>query len=151
MDRRKVIEVSNLTVGYDDFIILENLNFHIFEKEVFIILGGSGCGKSTILKHLIGLYPPMSGEILINGSSMVNADDKAKKEISRQFGVLYQSGALFSSLTLEENISLPINEFTCLSESMISAMVKLKLSLVCLLYTSPSPRDRQKSRMPSSA
>ena len=132
MERRKVIEVSNLTIGYDDFIILKNLNFHVYEKEVFIILGGSGCGKSTILKHMIGLYPPMSGEILINGLSMVHADDKGKKEISRQFGVLYQSGALFSSLTLEENISLPLNEFTCLSETMISAMAKLKLSLVGL-------------------
>ena len=132
MERRKVIEVSNLTIGYDDFIILENLNFQVYEKEVFIILGGSGCGKSTILKHMIGLYPPMSGEILINGLSMVKADDKGRKEISRQFGVLYQSGALFSSLTLEENIALPINEFTCLSESMVSAMAKLKLSLVGL-------------------
>ncbi len=127
-----MIEVRDLTIGYDDFVVLEKLNFNIYEKEIFIILGGSGCGKSTILKHMIGLYPPLNGDILINGSSIVCADEAEKKRISRMFGVLYQSGALFSSMTLEENIALPLREFTPLSNEMISSMARLKLELVGL-------------------
>lgn len=132
MNRNTVIEVKNLTIGYDDYVILDNLNFSIYEKEIFIILGGSGCGKSTILKHLIGLYTPIKGEIFINGSNIADADENQKKIMSRKFGVLYQSGALFSSLTLEENISLPLREFTSYSDTMISSISKLKLSLVGL-------------------
>ncbi len=129
---KDVIEVENLSIGYGDFVVLENLNFTVKEKEIFIILGGSGCGKSTILKHMIGLYPPLKGKILIEGFDMATADDESRKKFSRNFGVLYQSGALFSSLTLEENISLPLREFTGYSEAMISSIAKLKLSLVGL-------------------
>ncbi|MEM4248417.1 MAG: ATP-binding cassette domain-containing protein, partial [Candidatus Nanoarchaeia archaeon] len=97
---KRIIEVSDLTIGYEDSIILKDLNFNIFESEIFIILGGSGCGKSTILKHMIGLYPPIRGKILIDGFDMASANEDEKKAFSRNFGVLYQSGALFSSLTL---------------------------------------------------
>ncbi len=132
MDRRAVIEVRDLTIGYDDFVVLKDLNFEVYEGEIFVILGGSGCGKSTVLKHLIGLNEPMKGEILINGESIVLASEDAKMEISRSFGVLYQSGALFSSLSLAENVALPIKEFTSLCPELIESSAKLKLGLVGL-------------------
>ncbi len=128
----KIIEVKDLTVGYDNVSILDNLNFNINKGEVFAILGGSGCGKSTILKHMIGLYQPMQGDILINGTSIVTASENLKHDLTKQFGVLYQSGALFSSLTLEENISLPLEEFTDLPKPLIKSIAKVKLSLVGL-------------------
>jgi len=131
-DKEAVIEVKNLTIGYDDFIVLKDLNFSIRQGEIFIILGGSGCGKSTVLKHLIGLYEPLKGDILIKGKSMVNSTATEKSALCREFGVLYQSGALFSSLTLQENIAVPLKEFTDLSDKMINSVAKLKLSLVGL-------------------
>ena len=127
-----VIDAVNLTLGYDDFILLENISFSVKKGEIFAILGGSGCGKSTILKHLIGLYSPLKGDIMINGSSIVDAEPDEKNELMKQFGVLYQSGALFSSLTLEENVAMPLREFTDLPENIISAMSQVKLSLVGL-------------------
>jgi phospholipid/cholesterol/gamma-HCH transport system ATP-binding protein len=127
-----IIEVENLTIGYGDFVVLENLNFSVREREIFVILGGSGCGKSTVLKHLIGLYEPLQGDIRIRGSSMVSADEDEKDRIAGTFGVLYQSGALFSSLTLQENVELPLREKASLPEPLIAAMARLKLSLVGL-------------------
>lgn len=132
IDKKPILEVRNLTVGYGDFVVLENLNFTVYEEEIFIILGGSGCGKSTVLKHIIGLNEPISGDIVLSGVSIVNSSEQVKDELSRKFGVLYQSGALFSSLTLEENVALPLREFTELSPDMISSVAKLKLSLVGL-------------------
>ncbi|HBC89641.1 MAG TPA: polyamine ABC transporter ATP-binding protein [Lentisphaeria bacterium] len=136
MDSREqgkaMIEVRSLDIGYGDLVVLEDLTFDVYKGEIFVILGGSGCGKSTLLKHMIGLYEPLSGDILIKGRSMVNADDDEKEDLTRLFGVLYQSGALFSSLTLEENVALPLREFTELSEDMISSVAKHKLSLVGL-------------------
>ena len=102
------IEVRNLTVGYGGRIILENLNFQVETGEIFCILGGSGCGKSTLLKHIIGLYAPMKGDILIQGDSIVNTDEQHRSGIMRRFGVTYQGGALFSSMTVAENVALPL-------------------------------------------
>ena len=130
--KKPVIEVKNLNIGYDDFVVLKDLDFSIYKGEIFVILGGSGCGKSTLLKHLIGLYEPLKGDILFSGKSIVNADPAGKDAIRRQFGVLYQSSALFSSMTLAENIALPLQEFTSLSPEMISAVATMKLSLVGL-------------------
>ena len=127
-----VIEAVDLTLGYDDFVLLENLSFSVKKGEIFAILGGSGCGKSTTLKHLTGLHPPLKGDILINGSSIVHSEPKEKNELMKQFGVLYQSGALFSSMTLLENVAMPLNEFTNLPQNIISAMSQVKLSLVGL-------------------
>ncbi len=133
MSKKKIIiDVKDLTLGYGDFVVLKNLNFSIYEGEVFVILGGSGCGKSTVLKHMIGLYEPMSGDITINNHSIVSAAQDEKDQILRQFGVLYQSSALFSSMTLEENVAFPLNEFTSLSKEVISAMSSMKLGLVGL-------------------
>ncbi len=130
--RKSVIEVRDLTIGYEDFIVLKDLNFSIYEGEVFVILGGSGCGKSTVLKHIIGLNRPLKGDILIQGESIVNCPENVKDELSRKFGVLYQSGALFSSLSLAENVALPLREFTNLCPELIASVAKLKLSLVGL-------------------
>jgi phospholipid/cholesterol/gamma-HCH transport system ATP-binding protein len=131
-DMQPIIEVENLTIGYGDSVVLKNLNFVVREQEIFVILGGSGCGKSTILKHMIGLSQPFAGDIRIRGESMVSSSEEAKERISRSFGVLYQSGALFSSLTLRENIELPLRECTKLPEPLIVATARLKLSLVGL-------------------
>jgi phospholipid/cholesterol/gamma-HCH transport system ATP-binding protein len=126
------IEVKDLTIGYGDFIVLENLNFSVGKGEIFAILGGSGCGKSTILKHIVGLHKPVAGDILVNGRSMVKATEKERAKLMLEFGVLYQSSALFSSLTLEENVALPLEEFTNLPPELISALAKIKLGLVTL-------------------
>ncbi len=127
-----IIEVKNLTAGYGNNTILENISFSIHRGEIFAILGGSGCGKSTLLKHMIGLYPPLKGDVLINGSSIINSSEKTRRYLSRQFGVLYQSGALFSSLTLAENIMLPLQEYSNLEREIIFNIAKVKLSLVGL-------------------
>lgn len=131
-NKKTVIEVKDLTIGYKDFVLLEKLNFSIKEGEIFIILGGSGCGKSTILKHLIGLFKPHSGNILINNKSIVNCSEDEKDKMFQDFGVLYQSAALFSSMTLAENVAVPLKEFTGLSDKVIEGITKMKLSLVGL-------------------
>ena len=101
-----IIQVKRLTAAYGDFVILKNLSFDIERGEVFVILGGSGCGKSTLLKHMIGLLPPAAGEILIDGGNLATATGVERAHLLRKFGVTYQSGALFGSLTLAENIML---------------------------------------------
>ena len=114
-----IIAVRNLKIGYGDKIILENVNFQVRHGEVFMILGGSGSGKSTLLKNLIGLYPPYDGEVWIEGADMVAARDEQRRLLFRKFGVLYQGGALFGSMTVLENVLLPLNEFTDLPEAAI--------------------------------
>ena len=127
-----VIKVQNLDIGYAEIPILKGLDFEVKEGEIFVILGGSGCGKSTLLKHLIGLYRPISGEILINDRSIVNCSHEERKSIMREFGVLYQSGALFASLTLEENITLVLEEYSDLNTKERHERACEKLSLVGL-------------------
>lgn len=126
------ITVSGLTMAYGDFVVMRDLDFTINTGDIFIIMGGSGCGKSTLLKHMIGLKSPAQGKILYNGVSLWDSEQKQKEEMMRGFGVLYQSGALWSSMTLAENISLPLQQYTQLSEEKIRAQVELKLSLVGL-------------------
>lgn len=128
-----IIEAEHLTIGYSpEKTLLENLSFKVRRGEIFCILGGSGCGKSTLLKHLTGLYEPLAGEILINGRSIVSADEKTKREIMREFGVAYQSGALFGSMTVAENVALPLEEYTRHTPSEIARIVEEKLKLVDL-------------------
>lgn len=131
-ENNKVVSVENLTIGYESVVLLENINFTVSKGEIFVILGGSGCGKTTLLKHLIGLYVPFRGDILIKGESIVKADWMKKREIMKNFGVSYQSGALFSSLTLEENIALPLEEYTPLPPELVTSIVNEKLSIVGL-------------------
>ena len=109
-----MIRVSELQCSYDETVILDQVTFEVNRGEVFIILGGSGCGKSTLLKHLIGLYQPTSGSIEIIGQDLVHADEQTHLEILKHIGVMYQSGALFGSMTLLENVRLPLEEHTSL-------------------------------------
>ena len=129
---KPVIEVRELTAAYGDSVILERVSFEVARGEIFVILGGSGCGKSTLMKHLIGLYPPAAGAILIDGGDLNATSGAARAAILKKFGVMYQSGALFGSLTLEENVLLPMEEFTHLPAEARRLVARMKLSLVGL-------------------
>ncbi|MFZ2312579.1 MAG: ATP-binding cassette domain-containing protein [Methylobacter sp.] len=126
------ITVKNLTMAYGDFVIQRDLNFTIEHGDIFIIMGGSGCGKSTLLRHLIGLQRPAKGGVFYDRQDFWHASDEERVSIMRRIGVLYQSGALFSSLTLAENIALPLGEFTDMSDREIVDIVSYKLALVGL-------------------
>ena len=127
-----VIEVKHLTVGYGDHEILHDINFAVRRGEVFVILGGSGCGKSTLLKHMIGLLEPVRGEVWLEGENLVSAEGDQRERLLRRFGVVYQSGALFGSMTVAENVSLPLAEFTDLPEIAREHIALAKLKLVGL-------------------
>ena len=127
-----IIRVEKLYAGYDDVAIQEDVNFDVRRGEVFGILGGSGCGKSTLLKHMIGLNDPISGHVYIDGDDIVTADEKKRAAILRRFGVMYQSGALFGSMTLLENVRLPLEEYTDLPDDAIDLIARMKLELVGL-------------------
>src|SRR5262245_35897388 len=126
------ITVNNLTMAYGSFVIQHDLTFTVRRGDIFIIMGGSGCGKSTLLRHLIGLRAPAQGEVLIDGESLWAASPEAQEHIKRRFGVLFQSGALWSSMTLAENVALPLEQYTGLSAAQIRKQVALKLALVGL-------------------
>jgi phospholipid/cholesterol/gamma-HCH transport system ATP-binding protein len=125
-----VITVKDLKMGYGDKVLMENLNFEIKRGEVFVILGGSGCGKSTLLKHMIGLYVPMAGSVCFGADDIVRTDGEERLKILRQFGVMYQSGALFGSMTVLENVRLPLDEFTDLPMQARELVAMGKLELV---------------------
>jgi phospholipid/cholesterol/gamma-HCH transport system ATP-binding protein len=126
------IEVRDLTMSYDAHVIMQDLTFRVERGEVFVIMGGSGGGKSTLLKHLIGLKKPAQGSIRFQGEDFVGADVMARRRVLRRMGVLYQNGALWSGLTLAENVALPLEEFTELGAGAIGEVVALKLALVGL-------------------
>jgi phospholipid/cholesterol/gamma-HCH transport system ATP-binding protein len=126
------IEVRGLTMRYGPIVIMKDLSFTVKRGEVFVIMGGSGSGKSTLLKHLIGLKAPSEGEILFDGEDFGGAEEGARKGMLRRMGVLYQNGALWSGLTLAENVALPLEEFTDLDAGAIAEVVGLKLALVGL-------------------
>jgi len=126
------VRVVDLTMAYGDFVIQRDLTFDIARGEIFIIMGGSGCGKSTLLRHLIGLIRPAKGEVFFGGENFWGADEERRQRMVRRFGVLYQSGALWSSMTLAENIGLPLGEFTDLTPGQIREVASLKLALVGL-------------------
>ncbi len=132
MEDDAIIQVRGLTAAYGDAVILKDISFEVKRGEVFVILGGSGCGKSTLLKHLIGLYPLASGEVLIGGENLATAEGSDRQRILRRFGVTYQSGALFGSMTLSENVTLPIEEFTELPVTARKVISWMKLRLVGL-------------------
>ncbi len=126
------IAVRGLTMAYGDYVLQRNLEFTIGSGDIFVIMGGSGCGKSTLLRHMIGLNEPAKGEVLYSDESFTAATPERRREILRRIGVLYQSGALWSSMTLAENIALPLGEFTDLSPEDILEVARLKLALVGL-------------------
>lgn len=131
-DADAIIEARDLTIGYGDNVVLRDVSFDVRRGEIFVILGGSGCGKSTLLKHLIGLHPPMKGHVLIEGKDLVAAEGRERREILKRIGVSYQSGALFGSMTLSENVRLPLEEYTHLSPSAMELIAWMKLRLVGL-------------------
>lgn len=127
-----IIEVSNLTMAYGDRVVQRDLSFTVQRQDIFIIMGESGCGKSTLLRHLIGLQRPAEGKVVCDGTDFWNLSDEERQRIMRRFGVLYQSGALWSSMTLAENIALPLEEYTNFSRVEIADLVSFKLALVGL-------------------
>ncbi len=127
-----VFKIDSLTMAYGDYIVMKNLDFSIKKGEIFFIIGGSGCGKSTLLRHMIGLATPASGKIFYRGEDFSGASEERRLEILREFGILYQGGALWTSMTLSENVMLPLMEFSGLSEKEAEAMADLKLALVGL-------------------
>lgn len=126
------IVVRNLDMGYGSFVLMRNLNFTVYRGDIFIIMGGSGCGKSTLLKLLVGLKEPLRGQVLYGDTSFWDANPAEQERLMRRFGILYQSGALWSSMTLAENVALPLEQYTNLSRPQVRAMVDLKLALVGL-------------------
>ncbi len=126
------IEVRHLDMGYGNFILMNDLNFTVNTGDVFIIMGGSGCGKSTLLKILVGLKEPSAGQVFYGNESLWESDPKGQDRIMKRFGILYQSGALWSSMTLAENVGLPLEQYTTLNPAEIRDMVSLKLALVGL-------------------
>jgi phospholipid/cholesterol/gamma-HCH transport system ATP-binding protein len=126
------IVVENLDIAYDSFVIQRDLDFTIRRGEIFVIMGGSGCGKSTVMRCLTGLKPPARGRVLIDGTSYWEAAPEERERLGRNFGIVYQSGALWSSMTLAENIALPLGEYTPLGPAEIRDVAALKLALVGL-------------------
>ncbi|KAF0245643.1 MAG: ABC transporter [Planctomycetota bacterium] len=127
-----IIRVENFTAAYDGAVVIDDISFEVYPGEVFVILGGSGCGKSTLLKHMIGLYKPATGKILIEGDDLASAEGELRLKILRKIGVMYQSGALFGSMTLMKNVRLAMEEFTDLPDEAMTLLTKMKLKLVSL-------------------
>lgn len=126
------IEVKNLDMIYGDTIVQQNINFTVKRAEIFVIMGDSGCGKSTLMRHMVGLKAPASGEIYYNHQPFWNTSSEKQDDMIRNFGVMYQSGALWSSMTLADNIALPLRQYTSFNEAQINEVVSFKLSLVGL-------------------
>jgi phospholipid/cholesterol/gamma-HCH transport system ATP-binding protein len=130
--REAHVEVKNLTMAYGSFVVMRDLSFTVGKGSIFVIMGGSGSGKSTLLRHMVGLMEPASGEVFYDGESFTRDDPERRKEILRRCGVLYQRGALWSSMTLLENVALPLEEYTQLTPDNVREVASLKLSLVGL-------------------
>jgi phospholipid/cholesterol/gamma-HCH transport system ATP-binding protein len=126
------IIVKNLTMAYGSFVLMRDLNFVVRRGDIFIVMGGSGCGKSTVMRHLIGLKEPAIGEIFYGDLNFTTASLEVRENLLRRFGILYQSGALWSSMTLAENVGLPLGEFTDMTAGQIREIAAVKLALVGL-------------------
>lgn len=136
-----IIKVEDFTAKYGDTVIIDDISFDVYQGERFVILGGSGCGKSTLLKHMIGLYKPARGSIIINGEDITKAEGHDRIDILKKIGVAYQSGALFGSMTVLENVMLPLEEYTDLDREARHLIGRMKLDLVGL--------DGSEQKMPS--
>ncbi len=127
-----IISVANLTMAFGSFVVQKNLTFSVNRGDIFVIMGGSGCGKSTLLRHLIGLQAPAAGKVYYGHESLWDAPAADRLRILRRTGILYQSGALFTSMTLAENVALPLQTYTKLPATQIREIVSTKLALVGL-------------------
>jgi phospholipid/cholesterol/gamma-HCH transport system ATP-binding protein len=128
-----VVSVQGVTIAYGDFVVQKDISFDVRRGEVFVILGGSGCGKSSLLKNMIGLYRPAAGRVLYDGEDIVTAEGEDRLRLLRKFGVMYQSGALFGSMTVLENVRLPLDEFTDIGSTEKELIAAAKLNQVGLL------------------
>ena len=126
------IRGENLTIAYGSNVLMRNVDFEVNREDVFIVMGGSGCGKSSLMRVMIGLKEPTRGKIFIENNDLYAVDEEQRKLIMQNCGILYQSGALFSSMTLAENVALPLQQYTDYSSKMIADLVQLKLALVGL-------------------
>ncbi len=135
--KETAIEAHQLTMGYGSFVLQKDINFQVNKHDIFIIMGGSGCGKSSLLRVMTGLVPPLKGSVWVNGENFTGASTEKQKEVMKKCGILYQSGALFSSMTLAENIALPLQQYTDYSQKTIDEIVSLKLALVGLAGFEP--------------
>lgn len=131
-ERKPVIVVDRLSARYDGTVIFEDVSFEVYPGEIFIIMGESGCGKSTLLKHMIGLHRPYSGRVLINGVDIFAAGDAELNRVRMSVGVLFQTAALFGSMTLADNVALPLREYMHLSPETVDLIVRMKLGMVNL-------------------
>jgi len=131
-EKKPHIDVKDLTMAFGSFVVQQDLTFTINRGDIFIIMGGSGCGKSTLMRHMVGLIEPAKGQVFYDGISFWDTDPDDREKFMRKIGISYQSGALWSSMTLAENIGLPLQEFTDLSPHQIREIVELKLALVGL-------------------
>lgn len=127
-----IIRIENLTAGYGDTVVLERVDFNVERGEILVVVGGSGCGKSTLLKHIIGLTPPLAGRVLVDGVDTASAAEAELARVHQGIGVLFQSGALFGSMTLLENVSLPLLDFTNLPRELALDLARAKLAMVGL-------------------
>jgi len=132
MSGEPIIRVEGLRAGFGDLVVLDDVSFEVRRGEVFAILGGSGSGKTVLLKNMIGLYTPLAGRVLIGGEDVVRAAGEARIALIKRFGVMYQLGALFGSMTLAENIRLPLEEYTDLPDAAMDLIARMKLRLVQL-------------------
>ena len=132
METLPAIRVQDLTMAYGSFVLQRDLSFTVARGDIFVIMGGSGCGKSTLMRHLIGLKPPAAGSVWYGADNFWELDEEGRAAVVPRAGVLYQSGALWSSMTLQENVALPLQHYTDLPEAVISELVGFKLSLVGL-------------------
>jgi len=132
MNNTPIITVQNLNAWYEQNIILDDINFDVYAGEIFLIIGGSGCGKTTLLNSLIGLHQEVSGKIVIDKDAIVNVREELKRKVLKKIGVMYQGGALFGSLTLLENVMFPLEELSTLPKDAIQAIATSKLETVGL-------------------
>ncbi|MEK6662911.1 MAG: ATP-binding cassette domain-containing protein [Pseudomonadota bacterium] len=126
------IEVRELSIGYGDYVVQHGLSFVVNKGDIFVIMGGNGCGKTTLMRALIGLQRPLQGAVLYSGEDFWGAPEEDRQRLKRRLGILFQSGALWSSLTLADNVALPIAEYTNLTQARIDEIVSFKLALVGL-------------------
>jgi len=141
-ENKPIIVVKNLTQRFGNNIVFENVSFEVYKGEVLVIVGGSGCGKSTLLKIMIGLQKPYAGQIFYQGTDITSAGENELNAYRQNIGVLFQSGALFSSMTIKENIALPLSEYTDLDPDAIDQIIKMKLGMVNLSgYENHNPSE----------
>jgi len=131
-DQKPIIEIRGLEMSYGGFVVMHDLNFTVRSGDIFIIMGVSGSGKSTLLKHLVGLKRPARGQVLYDGVSYWEAEPELQQRLKRRFGILFQSGALWSSMTLAENVALPLEQYTRLNPAQVKELASFKLALVGL-------------------